>query len=178
MVALIECFLNIIFFLIVLSLFLLSMLSTNLICWTCKGISNVHIVNQVQELIKNHKPVVVCLMEPRVDEPRVLRFCRKFIRWEQVAILAIGKSGGIIVLWKKAIGLVPPMAVTRNCLHMVISLNLNDVLSIINNGCTLAAQRSMWSQLTCMPNLECSKKHVIPRGNSMHVFSHLITRNR
>lgn len=82
MVALIECFLNIIFFLIVLSLFLLSMLSTNLICWTCKGISNVHIVNQVQELIKNHKPVVVCLMEPRVDEPRVLRFCRKFIRWE------------------------------------------------------------------------------------------------
>lgn len=152
-----EYFLNLFLALLVPSSILLSMMSTNMICWNYRGISNVNIVNRVQDLIHNHKPVVVCLVETRADEPRVLHFCRKFNRsWEWVAVPAIGMSRGIIVLWKETIGWVSPVAVTKACLHLVISPTPNDswVLSIIYNGCTLACKRSMWAQLSGMSNLE------------------------
>lgn len=65
----------------------------NLICWKCRGLTNINTLNHVRKMIKINKPVIVCIMETRADEGRALKFCENFKHaWNWAAILAIGFS--------------------------------------------------------------------------------------
>lgn len=56
---------------------------------------------------------------------------------------------GIIVIWKKSIGRVTPLAVIRRALHLIISPNPDSsyMISIIYNSHRLCAQLSLWQEL-------------------------------
>lgn len=93
-----------------------------IICWNCRGISAIDTSSRVLCLIRKFNPIIVSLVETRANSDRVDRFCKKVPKhWEWAAILADGFSGGIFVLWNKAIGMVTPIAVSRRALHIIIS---------------------------------------------------------
>lgn len=96
----------------------------NILCWNCRGISSGDTSTRLKRLIKKYSPTIAYLDH----------FCSKITHlWDWAAILAEGMSGGIIVLWRKDIGRVTPLAVTRKALYLIISSNpsSNHIVSVI-----------------------------------------------
>lgn len=126
-----------------------------IMCWNCKEISASKTSTRVIHLIRSHHPVVVCLVETRANSNRVDHFCSKIPQnWEWAALLANGFSGGIIVLWNKALGLVSPITVSRRALHLIISPyhSTNWIISVIYNSNRLHSQRRLWLELSHLAN--------------------------
>ncbi|XP_039130816.1 uncharacterized protein LOC120267185 [Dioscorea cayenensis subsp. rotundata] len=94
---------------------------------------------------------MICLTETRANDDRVNRFCRCLpVSWDWSAILADGFSGGILVAWRKVIGRVSPIAISRRALHMIISPNQfgNCIISVIYNSVHFHSQCSLWNELS------------------------------
>lgn len=107
-------------------------------------------------MIKKYNPVLLCLVETRVDETRSMWLCSKFARhWEWSAIIALGFSGGIIIFWKWSIGCVTPIAISQRTLHLIISSSSLDawILTIVYKAQGLADQRTLWQQLFSIASL-------------------------
>lgn len=55
----------------------------NVICWNCRGLSNLVTRNCIKDLLNKHKPQILCLVETRANEDRVLRFCNRMSKcWD------------------------------------------------------------------------------------------------
>lgn len=92
------------------------------------GITNTNTFNRIQDLIKKHKPSMMCLMETTANANRVFRTCRRFSSvWEWTVIPTEGLSKGIIVVYHRSIGVVTPLAISRDAIHLVISSKTHDV---------------------------------------------------
>lgn len=65
---------------------------------------------------------MVCLVETRANKERCFKFCRRLTKdWDWAAVPALGLSGKILTLWRKDVGVVTPLVMSRNVLHLVIS---------------------------------------------------------
>lgn len=63
------------------------------------GITNTNTFNRIQDLIKKHKPSMMCLVETKANANRVFRTCKRFSSiWEWTIIPTEGLSKGIIVV--------------------------------------------------------------------------------
>lgn len=125
--------------------------TAKIICWNCRGISAAGTFSRVLRLIRIYKPDIVCIVETRTDSDRVDRFCRKIPKhWDWAAILSIGFSGGIIVLWHKSLGTASPVAVSNRALHIIISFDShkNFFISVIYNSTRLRNQCLLWNELS------------------------------
>lgn len=113
--------------------------------WNCKGVSNTGTIDFIKDIMIRSKPDFICLVETKSNTDRIMRFCNRFKHcWDWAAIPLNGFSGGIIVLWKRSIGLVTPIANSRLVLHLIIS-SLNDywILSVFYNSQTCSAQKTV-----------------------------------
>lgn len=127
-----------------------------IMCWNCRGVSGCDTISRIRRLLVKHKPLLCCLVETRADEVRLRRFCAKLGKeWEWAAVAANGYSGGIIVLWKRQVGCVTPMAISRFALHLVISDNSNSdwFVSVIYNDSRVSGQRRLWHELSGLSSL-------------------------
>lgn len=117
--------------------------------WNCRGISNPRFFSRIQDVIARLKPNFLCLVETKANASRVWRFCNKLRRWwDWAAIPSSGLSGGILVLWKKSIGLVTPVASSRLVLHLVITTyDKTWILSTVYNSQILSDQKLLWRSL-------------------------------
>lgn len=134
-----------------------SMLISNILCWNCRGISNPNTRNRLWELIKKHKPHILCLVETRANEDRCSCFCKKLSKdWDWAAVPALGLSGGLLTFWKKGIGLVTPLAISRNVIHLIISSVGFDgwILSFVYNPQGLSAQKLVWGELAKLSRIK------------------------
>ncbi|XP_039118470.1 uncharacterized protein LOC120254421 [Dioscorea cayenensis subsp. rotundata] len=122
----------------------------------CRGISAIDTSSGVLRLIRKFNPIIVCLVETHANSDRVDRFCNKVPKhWEWTAILANGFSGGIFVLWNKAIGKVTPIVVSRRVLHIIISSasSKSFIISVVYNSVRFQKQCLLWNELskiTCL----------------------------
>lgn len=90
------------------------MLSNKICCWNCRGLSSRETLARIFRIIRQDKLSMICLVETRANSERIGKFCSRLSRdWDWAAILADGFSGGILVCWKKDIGLVTPIAFSR-----------------------------------------------------------------
>ncbi|XP_039136217.1 uncharacterized protein LOC120273617 [Dioscorea cayenensis subsp. rotundata] len=108
-------------------------------------------VDRIFSLIRSHHPSIFYLVETHANGARVDRFCGKFAKkWNWAALLADGLSGGIFIIWKKHLGLVTPIAVSRRALHLVISPSFNSswILSVIYNSNKFVSQCALWTELS------------------------------
>lgn len=64
-------------------------------------------------------------------------------------------SGGIITFWRSHLGLVTPIAASRNVIHLVISTgNLYSwILSVVYNSTRIQDQHLTWAELSGMSSL-------------------------
>lgn len=132
------------------------MRSINILSCNCRGITAGNTLIRIRRLIKKHNLSIACFVETRADSDRLDLFCSKFSRtWEWASILAEGFSGGIIVIWKKSLGQVTPLAVSRRALHLIISPtpSSNHIISIIYNSHLIHNQRFLWQELDKIADL-------------------------
>lgn len=125
-------------------------MNLKLVSWNCRGLSNPRTMDRIKDLMRSYKPDFICLLETKLSSHRIHSFCVKFNRsWAWAAIPSLGLSGGILVLWKKAIGLVTPVASSRLALHLVItSDNISWILTSIYNSQALSHQKRLWRTLS------------------------------
>ncbi|KAJ0976534.1 hypothetical protein J5N97_012008 [Dioscorea zingiberensis] len=131
--------------------------STKILCWNCRGLMKPEKNNHIKTLMRKHRPVMVCLVETRADAARATKFCNKLSNsWDWAAIPAQGMSGGIIILWKKGVGRVTPIASSRFSLHLVLSTDKPKhwVVTVIYNAQSLIMQNRVWKELSLMASLD------------------------
>lgn len=113
-------------------------------------------ITRIRKLLKKYNPLVFYLVETRANEARLRRFCGKLGKdWKWAAMVANGYSGSIITFWKRHIGCVTPVAISRYALHLVISDN-NDadwVFAVIYNDTWIRGQRRLWQELSSLSTL-------------------------
>jgi exonuclease III len=72
----------------------------NLLCVNCRGCGQAATVQELRELVEQHRPGVVFLSETRLNKDRAtaLRFPLGFAHADAVG--ATGQSGGVAILWR------------------------------------------------------------------------------
>ncbi|XP_019162021.1 PREDICTED: uncharacterized protein LOC109158590 [Ipomoea nil] len=73
------------------------------IIWNCQGAGGREFHRVLRLLIETHRPSLVGLVEPKVSGSQANAICTKFGFDEWVRVEAVGFSGGIWILWDKAI---------------------------------------------------------------------------
>ncbi|KAJ0981340.1 hypothetical protein J5N97_009595 [Dioscorea zingiberensis] len=127
-----------------------------IICWNCKGLSNLMTTCRIKSMMKDHQPDIMCLVETRANEHRAIKFCDKFSKaWEWAVIPAQGMSGGIITLWKQRVGLVTPIAYSLFSLHLILSSEKPEewILSVVYNSQNIHCQKVLWRDLSAISSL-------------------------
>ena len=134
----------------------MNILSLKIFSWNCKGLSNVHTVNRVKDVMARLKPNLVCLVETKASPERVYRFCSKIMhKWEWVAISSLGLSGGILVLWRKKVGDVTLVVNSRLALHLVITTKDQSwVLTTVYNSQVISDHKRLWNSLNVFNTLQ------------------------
>lgn len=90
--------------------------------WNCRGLSNPHTMDHIQDIMKNKRPNFLCLVETKTTTPRTLYFCAILNHcWDWVVIPSNGLSGRILVIWNLLVGNVTAVVVSRLVLHLVLS---------------------------------------------------------
>lgn len=128
----------------------------NILCGNYSGISARETSTRILNLIRKHKPSLVCPIGTKANNVRLNCFCSNiFMSWDWAAILAEGFSGGIITLWNRNIGYVTPIAASRRALDLIISPdNLTHyIVFVIYNSNSLHVQCSLWQELACISSL-------------------------
>lgn len=73
----------------------------NIIVCNCQGAASKSFMRAAKLLIKNHRPLCFCLLEPKMSSHGAHEVCFRlgFDHW--IRVEAVGMSGGIWVLWKE-----------------------------------------------------------------------------
>ena len=73
--------------------------------WNCRGIGNAASVNELLELVRTHRPVVLCIVETQISKERVegLRFVLSYDHC--FAVKSDGRSGGLAIYWNNDLSL-------------------------------------------------------------------------
>ena len=72
----------------------------NIIVWNCRGALKPSFQNHVRELVQNHDPTILVVMETRVGGERARATTENLAFDGAVHSDTIGYSGGLWVLWK------------------------------------------------------------------------------
>lgn len=127
------------------------MITKQICCWNCRGLSSRDTLARISRIIRHENISIFCLVETRANSNRISRFCSNLTRsWDWAAILADGFSGGILVCWKKGLGLVTPIVFSRRILHIVISSSFFNkvIISVVYNSCRFTSQCNVWNELS------------------------------
>ncbi|XP_019160620.1 PREDICTED: uncharacterized protein LOC109157159 [Ipomoea nil] len=71
-----------------------------LLSWNCQGVASQKFHRTLKQLIRDHKPDILCLFEPRESGEHADKICFSIGFDEWARIEAFGFSGGIWVFWK------------------------------------------------------------------------------
>lgn len=133
------------------------MIALKILCWNCRGVSNSCTLDRIKDFMSRMPPSIICLVETKSNTSRTVSFCNLFQKnWDWAAATAAGYSGGIIILWKRELGLVTPILGTKTSIHLVISssVSFSWVLSIIYNSQCLSDQKLLWNSLSTLMSLD------------------------
>ncbi|XP_031127770.1 uncharacterized protein LOC116029866 [Ipomoea triloba] len=73
--------------------------------WNCQGAASRSFKRALSFLSLTHKPLIACLLEPKVSSSHANTICSSLGYEEWVRVEAVGFSGGIWVLWKDSINI-------------------------------------------------------------------------
>lgn len=77
-----------------------------IISWNCKGLGKGETVRYLTGLVKKHKSHCVFLMETKGKFENMKRMCEKLGFKNYEIVEAIGKAGGLTLMWTDDINLV------------------------------------------------------------------------
>lgn len=71
----------------------------NIIAWNCKGALKPAFQNHVRELVRNHNPIILVVMETRIGGERANEITDRLSFDGAIHTKTIGYTGGLCILW-------------------------------------------------------------------------------
>ena len=103
-----------------------SCLVMNIIAWNCKGALKPNFQNHVKELVQNHDPTILIIMETQVGGERAKEILDRLPFDGAIHTNTIGYAGGLWVLWNSDRVVVSPLATTKQEIHITVKVRPSD----------------------------------------------------
>lgn len=71
------------------------------LCWNCRDAGGREFASEVKELMRDYKPKIVILLEPRISGETATKVCQKLGKKSWVRSELVGFSIGIWVFWEQ-----------------------------------------------------------------------------
>ncbi|XP_072967970.1 uncharacterized protein [Typha angustifolia] len=123
------------------------------VVWNYRGARKKEALDRCRVMIKELKMDMLALLETHTSWDEAEQVTRSLgCCWAWFAILAQGKSRGILVLWKKDIGWVDVAAISRYATHLTVTLQTGQtwIWSMVYASNHLDAQKELWEELLSM----------------------------
>lgn len=123
----------------------------NIIAWNRRDALKPSFQNQVRELVNNHNPAVLIIMETRISGDRACEITDKLPFDGVIHTDTIGYVGGLWMLWNLNKVEVSPFTNTKQEIHVTIkvwSSNSSWVLSTIYASLRSAERKVLWNKFS------------------------------
>ena len=94
----------------------------NIIVWNCRGALNPEFQNHVRELVQNHNPAMLIVMETRVGGDRTKEIMDRLPFDEAIHTETIGYTSGLWLLWNSDRVVVTSLATIEQEIHVSIKV--------------------------------------------------------
>lgn len=94
----------------------------SILCWNCRGAASPDIHQDISDLVRDHRPMMLYLLETRLPGHRVEEI-KTWLGYDGVhTIDSVGLSGGIWMLWDKAVISVDIMPHGNQAIHALVKV--------------------------------------------------------
>jgi len=122
----------------------------NIIIWNCRGALKPSFQSHVRELVHNHNPAILVVMETRIGGDRAREITDRLPFDDAIHTDTIGFSGGLWMLWQSDRVEVNPLATTEQEIHAVIkviSSNSDWLFTTVYASPRSAERQILWNNL-------------------------------
>ena len=121
-----------------------------IIIWNCRGVLKPSFQNRVRELVQNHNPAILVVMETRVGGERAREITNRLPFDGAVHTDTIRYAGGLWVLWNSNRVDISQLSNTEQEVHIAIKVRFSNaswLLSVMYASPRGAKRQVMWSNL-------------------------------
>ncbi|XP_073051702.1 uncharacterized protein [Primulina eburnea] len=117
--------------------------------WNCQGAASKELCRYLKDMVKNHNPKILGLLEPRVSGSHADAICNKMKYENWVRVEAVGFSGGIWIFWKDDVTLEILYSHPQFVLARVETTNSAPwLLTIVYGSPNPTLRKRLWQDLT------------------------------
>ncbi|XP_030941775.1 uncharacterized protein LOC115966748 [Quercus lobata] len=131
----------------------------NIIAWNCRGALKPEFRNHVRELVQNHNPAMLIVMETRVSGDRAKEITDRLPFDEAIHTKTIGFAGGLWLLWNTDRVAVSLLATTEQEIHVSVKVRPSDTqcfLSAVYASPKFNERCILWKNLVNVASLHSS----------------------
>ena len=129
----------------------------NIIVWNCRGSLKPSFQKHVRELVQNHDPAILVMMETRVGGERAREITNKLHFDRAIHTDTIGYAGGLWVLWNADKVEISSLANTEQEIHILVKVrNLNSswLFTAVYVSLRSAKMQILWNNLMRVAKLQ------------------------
>ena len=128
----------------------------NIIVWNCRGVLKPSFQKYVRELVQNHDPAILVVMETRVGGEKARAITDNLLFDGAIHTNTIGYAGGLWVLWKPNKVEVSSLASTEQEIHIIVKVqpsNLSWLFTAVYTSPRSVARHILWNNLIKVADL-------------------------
>lgn len=132
----------------------------NIIVWNCRGARKPSFQSHVKELMRNHNPAILVVMETRVGSDRARKITNKLPFANAYHTETIGYAGGLWMLWNSDRVDITQMSSTEQEIHAIVKVpnsHLNWLFTAVYASPRSAERHILWNNL-----IKVSELHNLP----------------
>ena len=122
----------------------------NIIVWNCRGARKPSFQSHVRELVHNHNPAILVVMETRVGGDREREITDKLPFVNAYHTETIGYAGGLWMLWNSDRVNITPMSSTEQEIHAIVTVlnsHSNWLFTAVYASPRSAERHILWNNL-------------------------------
>ena len=128
----------------------------NIIAWNCRGASKPSFQNHVRELVQNHDPAIMIIMETRIGGARARDISDKLPFDGAIHTDTLGFAGGLWLLWNSDRVQIHQLATSEQEIHVlvkVIPTNFEFICTAVYASPRFQERSVLWNNLKNAANL-------------------------
>lgn len=120
-----------------------------ILCWNCRGAGGRRFACEIKELLREYKPKILILLEPRISGETADKVCQKFGKKSWARSESVGFSGGIWVFWEDDEVDLRLLKVRKSFIHMKVRFGDEGwwQLTAVYANPQSGIRRFLWEQL-------------------------------
>ena len=128
----------------------------NIIVWNCRGALKPNFQSHVRELVRNHNPAILVVMETQVGGDRAKEITNRLLFDGAILADTVGFAGGIWLLWNSNRVEVVHLASTEQEIHVevkVLHSNLSWIFTTVYASPRIVERQVLWENLSKVADL-------------------------